>query len=278
MKFALTAFPERYTLPGRPSEASPAQLDAHKQTQFLLSDELSLFKRAMNLQLLIVAANKKARTPAAAGLFLFWSRTFSHLADACALVCRGSYTSCQPLLRAALDCLAAQRALIRDGFGEYEEWSASAASQMKEHQALAFNLGRYRAGSVLAENPELGPLYRLLTDLSMPHFGSTVLMVGPESGQERLALTFADSAFHLGLAQLTAGWVVLLAGAQLQTVIQSGVFELAEGFADEAEQVGRGSERLLGDRRRCRVEEVDGRFLFHNFRRAASGQPRRLML
>jgi hypothetical protein len=278
MKFALSTFPERYTLPGRPSGASPAQLDAHKQTQFLLGDELALFERAMNLQLLIVAANRKARTPPAAGLYLFWSRTFSHLADACTLICSGSYTSSPPLLRATLDCIAAQRALIREDFGEYEEWFATAASQMKEHQALAFNLGRYRAGSVLAEDPELGPLYRLLTDLSMPHFGSTALMVGPESGLERIAIAFADSAFHLAWGQLTAGWAILLAGVQLRTIIESGVFELPDGFAAEAERVGQESERLLTDRRRGRVEEVDGRFLFHNFRRTASGQPRRLML
>jgi len=34
----------------------------------------------------------------------------------------------------------------------------------------------------------------------------------------------------------------------------------------------------LGNGRRCYVEEVDGRFLFHNFRRTASGSPKRVLL
>src|SRR3990172_149804 len=98
MKAALVSFPERYNLPGRPPSASREAADAHKQTQFLLADELALFERAMNLHLSIVAANSKARTAPATGLFSLWSRAFSDFADACTLMCGGSYISFPPLL------------------------------------------------------------------------------------------------------------------------------------------------------------------------------------
>jgi hypothetical protein len=44
-------------------------------------------------------------------------------------------------LRSALDCIAVQRGLLRDGFDDYEEWLAGAISQAKAQNALAFDLG-----------------------------------------------------------------------------------------------------------------------------------------
>src|SRR3989304_4755326 len=168
LRLALTAFPERYVLPGRPAAAAPVVQDAYRQTLFLLGGDLAVFERAMNLQLQIVGANARLRTPQAAALFAFWSRTFTHLADACALMGLGSYASCPPLLRTACDSIAAQRSLLADGFAEYEQWLPGAISQDREHVALAIDLGRFRAGSVLAQDQRLGSAYRLLTDLCMP--------------------------------------------------------------------------------------------------------------
>jgi hypothetical protein len=278
IKVALTAFPERYISPSKPSTAPPAVQDAYRQTGFLLGDDLLLFERAMNLQLAIVAANKKARTPAAAAMLSFWSRTFSHLADACTLVSRGSYASCAPLLRSALDCIAVERGLVRDGFGEYEEWLADAISQAKAQNALAFDLGRYRAASVLAEDERLGPLYRLLTDLSMPHFGSTAFLTGSDSNLQKLSLGFGDSAFHLGWAELITGWLLVLCDAQLQTVAAAEAVAVAEGSRTNIANLAGDARLALESGRRCYVEEVEGRFLFHNFRRKPGGVPKRLML
>ncbi|KKL68225.1 hypothetical protein LCGC14_2127120, partial [marine sediment metagenome] len=85
------------------------------------------------------------------------------------------------------------------------------------HAASYINLGRYRAGSALAQDARLGSTYRFLTDLAMPHFGSTVLQTAPDSSQQKLALAFADNLFHLGWAELVTGWLLLLAGAQIET-------------------------------------------------------------
>ena len=278
IKVALTAFPERYISPSKPSTASPVVQDAYRQTGFLLSDDLLLFERAMNVQLAIVAANKKARTPAAAAILSFWSRTFSHLADARTLVSLGSYASCAPLLRSALDCLAVQRGLVRDGFGEYEEWLEGAIAQAKAQNALAFDPGRYRAASVLAEDERLGPLYRLLTDLSMPHFGSTAFQTGSDSNLQKLSLSFGDSAFHLGWAELSMGWLLMLCGAQLQTVVAAGPIVVTEGLSADIENLASDMKPAVEGDRRCYVEEAEGRFLFHNFRRKPGGVPRRLIL
>lgn len=271
--------PDRYDLPSRPATASPAVQDAHRQTNFLLSSDLALFERAMNLQLTILAASTKRRSPEAAALILFWSRTFSYLADACVLLGRASYGSCPPLLRAACDCIAAQRSLLAESFTDYMEWLAGAIGTDREHTGTHLELGRYRAGSALADDATLGGTYRFLTDLSMPHFGSGVLLTAPDSNQQRLALAFGDNTFHLGLAELVTGWLLLLAGAQTDTALESGKFEATAKLRDEAERQRRDIEQALANPRRCRAEELpDGRRIVHNFRRAVSGTPKRLIV
>jgi hypothetical protein len=278
IKTALVAFPDRYAPPSRPSTAQPAVQDAFRQTQFLLSGDLELFEKMMNLQLQIVKANSRLRTPEAAAFFSFWSRAYSHMADACTMMTLGSYSACPPLLRAACDCIAAQRSLLADGFGEYEAWLENALSQDREHAAMAFDLGRFRAGSALAEDERLGTLYRLLSDLSMPHFGATSFQVAPDSNLQKLSIAFGDCTFHLGWAELVAGRLLLLADAQLTAVVASGVFAVDHSLLAVYQSYLREAASSLGNGRRCYVEEVGERFLFHNFRRTASGSPKRVLL
>ena len=278
MKFALATFPERYVLPGRPSGGLPASMEAHKQARFLLGEDLDLFEQALNLQLAIAAENRKAPSAQAAAILSPWSRAFTLLADTCTLLCAGSYGSCPPLLRAALDCIAAQRSMAGKGLEDFEEWATAAVTQAKEHQALALELGRYRAASVLAEEEALGSIYRLLTELSMPHFGSTTLQVAPETGLERASMGFADTAFHLGWAELTAGWLLLLTTVELETLAGQDALVVTQEQGQTISTLSAGIVSSLRNSRRCRAEDVDGRFLFHNFRRTASGQPKRVML
>lgn len=278
-KIARFTFPERYSLPARPAAAAPTVQDAHRQTHFLLSSDLSLFEREMNLQLAIAAASAKRRTPETAALLGLWSRTFSYLSDSCALLSGASYPSCPPILRAACDCVAAQRSLLTDGFGEYAEWLAEALGKDREHAAHYIELGRYRGGSALAQDERLGSAYRFLTDLTMPHFGSTALQTGPESGGGKLALAFADSGFHLGWAELIAGWLLALAEAQTETALSAAAFAGSDELREDATHLTREIGETLANPRRCRVEELaDGRRLIHNFRRAVSAAPKRVLL
>jgi hypothetical protein len=278
IKTALGAFPDRYALPSRPSAPQPAVQDAFRQTQFLLTSDLDLFEKLMTLQLQIVKANSRLRTPEAAALFSFWSRAFSHMSDACTMMTLGSYSATPPLLRAACDCIATQQSLLGDGFAEYQEWLDGAISQDREHAATAFDLGRFRAGSALAEDERLGGLYRLLSDLSMPHFGATTLQVAPDSNLQKIVIAFGDYAFHLGWAELVAGWLLLLADVQLTMAVSCSALAVDHATLAVYQSYTREVASSLGNGRRCYVEDVNGRFLFHNWRRTAAGSPKRLVL
>src|SRR5688500_9024401 len=77
------ASPDSYALPGKPDASAAASLDAYRQTQFLLGDDLDLFAAAMNLQLALVkdAYPSKYRTHALAAIAGLWSRAYGYLAD-----------------------------------------------------------------------------------------------------------------------------------------------------------------------------------------------------
>ena len=278
IKTALGALPDRYAPPSRPATAQPTVQDAFRQTQFLLSGDLDLFEKMMNLELQIAKANSRLRTPEAAALFSFWSRAFSHMADACTMMTLGSYSACPPLLRAACDSIAAQQSLIADGFAEYEDWLEGAVSQNRENAAMAFDLGRFRAGSALAQDERLGALYRLMSDLSMPHFGATAFQVAPDANLQKISIAFGDSAFHLGWTEVITGWLLLLCEVQLTTAISSGVFSVDHATLAVYQSYAREAASSLANGRRCYVEELEGRFLFHNWRRTASGSPKRVLL
>jgi hypothetical protein len=249
--------------------------------RFLLGDDLTLFERGMNLEIRVVMASRggRYRTHALAALLGLWSRSFAYRADACSLVVRGGYVSSIPLLRTACDCVGAQRGLAGGDLDEFTAWLA-AMGQSREHTALDVGLGRYRAGSVLAGDDRLGALYRALTELSMTHFGSTLLQVAPESDLERISIAFADSSFHLGWAQLLTGWLLVLAQAQVETALAAAnVFAVPPEARDELSGLSSEIERTLAKADRCQMEELEGgRYLLQNFRRQPGGAPRRLVL
>ncbi len=273
----LAAFPDHYYLPPRPTTSTAAVQDAHRQTNFLLRGELAEFEKLMNLQLRIVAGQSRARGPGVAAILTYWSRSYGGLGDACTLLACGSYASCPPLLRTVLDCIAIQRSLSGEGFAEYEEWFA--ASVGRDGAATSIELGRYRAASVLVSDERLGPMYRLLSDLTMPHMGSTLLLSAPEAGSQKLALGFADCSFHLGWAQLISGWLLELAAAQIEAVLASAVFAIDEALQGAAEAVPRDLAHVLDGSRRCTAAVLpDGRHVLNNFRRASTGQPKQVIL
>jgi hypothetical protein len=275
-------FPAQYDLPERPAGGGRAGADAYRQTSFLLADDLAVFQRGMNLELRVVADSRanRYRTAALGALLGLCSRSFIYRADTCLLVSRGSYVSCLPLLRSAADCIGAQQGLAGGDRHEFIDWLASAIRQNREHAALEMQLGRYRSGAMLAADERLGAAYRMLTEFSMTHFGSTVLQVAPESDEQKLSFAFGEGWFHLGWAQLVLGWLLRLTVAQLQvTAGPEGPFAVSEEASAAVGRVSAEIEGVLAGRERCRVEEVgDGRFLIHNFRRQAGSAPRRILL
>ncbi len=278
-------FPARYDLPGKPEGAAPAAQDSYRQTSFLLRSDLSLFEEGMNLQLAIVSASggSKYRTHRLAAIQGLWSRVFLHLADGCLLVTRGSYPSVLPLIRTACECLGAERQLHDTEMDEFLAWLEPSLRPNEEFRAVDVGLGPFFAGGAMADDERLGAIYRAAGDLSRPNFGATLLQVGPESNNTRLALTFADCAFHVGWAQITLGWLLALAERQVNAVVQmKDVFEINEDTHTAAATWAAAVEQLLAEPGRARIETVeeDGfrRYLVESFRRASSGAPKKYLL
>ena len=276
-------FPERYDLPARP-ESGDAQ-DAHRQTAFLLGEDLRLFEEGMDLQLRIVrdASPSSFRKHPYAALMGLWSRTFLALADGCLLATRSSYASVPVLVRAACEYIAAQRQLQAGEMEHFQEWLAANLTPNERYHAFEFGLGRYFAGEVLAADERLRRIYRPASELGRPNFGATLLEVGPESNNARLALTFADQSFHLGWAELSLGWLLALCERQLAVAVHAkGVFPIHDDVHRTYADLARRVEAALTRPDRCAIEEVEEgnfrRYLVRNFRRAPSGAPKKILL
>jgi hypothetical protein len=274
-------FPGTFDLPEAPTGASAEVLDAHRQSGFLLKSDLRLFEEGMRLQVRFAneVSHSSFRTHPYVALISHWSRTFLALADACLLIMRGSYGPSLPLISSACDCLAAQQRLNGDGMPEFTAWLAQGLSPNEQHKAIDVGLGRFVPGSYT----ELSTVHRHVSDLSQPNFGSTLLLVGPESNHQRLALAFDDRSFHYAWAQLTLGWLLYLCERQLNVVASS---ENVFGGGDERRaEVAAFSERVaqsLAAPDRCRIEEIEEqgarRYLLHNFRRTPGGAAKKLLL
>ncbi len=278
--------PESWDLPGRPEGAPASAQDAYRQAQFQLGGDLRLLHEGMNLQLRIVRDShpSKYRTYPLAAALMLWSRAFLALADAALLLTRGAYPSCPALVRAACEYIAASAQLRDEEQPTFLEWLAPALRPDEGHKAIDVGMGQFFAGSTIAADPRLSVVYRAASELARPHLGASLLLVAPESNQQRLAVTFADQTFHFGWAQLLLGWLLAVAQAQLRLVIEGGgeVFNVTEetraAIADWSSRV----DAALDNPARCTIEPVDGeggpRWLIHNFRRQAGGAPRKYLL
>jgi hypothetical protein len=129
----------------------------------------------------------------------------------------------------------------------------------------------------------LTAIYRPASDLGRPNFGATLLQVAPESNNQRLAIGFADSSFHLAWAEIVIGWLLALASRQLQTVLAGeGIFPVSSESKAAVEQLQASVSTVLARDDRARIEEVldgnDRRYLVHNFRRTAGAAPKKILL
>ena len=278
-------FPDAYALPKPAKDAPQQSQDAHRQTQFLLGDDLRLIAEGMTLQLRVVrdASPSSFRNHPYAALMGLWSRTYLALADGCQLAMQGSYPSCPALVRAACELIAAQHQLQASEMELFLEWLVGSLVPNEEHKATDIGLGHYFAGEALAADERLRLVYRPASELGRPNFGATLLEVGPESNNRRLALGFGERLFHLGWAEIVFGWLLALCERQLAVAVHAKeIFPIHEethrSYADYARSV----EQALAKPGRCRIDEIsdqgERRFLVENFRRAPSGEAKRVLL
>ena len=105
----------------------------------------------------------------------------------------------------------------------------------------------------------------------------------PSFADIALAIAFADPSFHLGWAEITLGWLIALAARQLPVIIEATEFlPVSDERRQRYEALRKQVNEALARHDRCRIEEVedrgDRRYLVHNFRRAASASPKKILL
>jgi hypothetical protein len=280
------AFPPEYVLPGKPdASAPPAAHDAYRQTGFVLASDLRLFSDGMNLQLRILndSSHSRYRTHVYAAVTGTWSRGFAALADAALLATRGSYSSVPNLVRSACELIAAEHQLHREEMGEFVGWMLAHLKPDEEHKAFDVGLGHYFAGTTLAADEGLRVVYRSASDLGRPNFGATLLEVGPESNNQRLAYAFAEASFHVAWAEIEVGWLLRLCERQVAVAVHMpDVFNITPEAHDAYAAYARDVQSRLDDPDRARMEEIEQggfkRWLIHNFRRQPSGAPKKVLL
>ena len=277
--------PERWALPGKPANLPPDAGDAWRQTGFELADELRLLEAGLDLQVRLAATGYQpaARTMTMAAFASLWSRALSSLSDAALLARQGSYQGALPLVRQAVELVAAQVGLGTE-LDEFRRWAHEAYRRNESARAEEIGLGHYFAGESIAQDDVLRPIYRAASDFARPNFGPTALLVANEASHQRYPLVFADQAFHLGWAQLIFGWLLRIDVRQSHVALHAPQHfpadeELRGQIVAHAQEV----ERLLDDDGRCGIEEYsddDGRrrHLIVAFRRRASDAPKRLLL
>ena len=278
--------PESYALPAKPAEnASAMAHDAFRQTQFVLGPDLKLFAEGMNLQLQILrdSSHSRYRTHVYAAVVGTWSRAYSAMADAMLLITRAAYASVPNLVRSACELIAAEYQVEREERGEFVGWMLGHLKPDEEYKAFDVGLGHYFAGTTLSADPDMRLVYRAASDLGRPNFGATLLEVGPESNNLRLAYTFADASFHVGWAEIELGWLLRLNERQLAvTAHMHDVFNITPETHAAVGDYARRVQETLDNASRAGIEEVDSdgfkRWLVHNFRRQPSGAPKKYLL
>ena len=268
------------TRASKPPISAEGSADAYRQTSFVLGAEVETVLTAMNWEGAVATASSGAKfrnQQTAAGLGL-WSRSWLYRLEALHAMEWGNYPGAMPLIRAAADCAGGLLYLLRHGMREWGEWlDDGGVALAPEQHAMEFRLHAFRAAEVLAEDPVLGPAYRISGDLTLPHFGATMLLVGGDSDSERVAMTFGDRDFHVGFAELVLGWLASLSAWHMRVALEYpavfGPTETPDRAAIDA---------MVVVERRCHVElvEVAGapRYLVHNVRRAPGGAPKRYFL
>jgi len=278
--------PEAYSLPGKPDDAAgPAAHDAYRQTQFVLGGDLRLFAEGMNLQLRVLedSSHSRYRTHVYGAVVSTWSRAFGAMADALVLVTRGSYSSVPNLVRSACELIAAGYQVKHEEFGEYVSWLTSHMKPDEERKAFDAGMGHYFAGTTIAADADLRLVYRAASDLGRPNFGATLMLVGPESNNARLAYAFADASFHCAWAEIEVGWLLRLCERQLAVSGHMGdVFNVTDASHRDIAAYARRVQETLDHISRARLEEIEDenmkRWLVHNFRRQPSGAPKKWLL
>ena len=278
-------FPAETPTLAKPRDDEPQhRRDAFRETGFALALDLRWLQDAFALQRKIVEQSygSSFRNRRYASALMFWSRVYGGGIEARALTARASYSSALALLRATMEWLGAEQAVVGEEQVEFEDWLRGAWSTNAEHHATEIGMGQYMAGQQIAMAPETGDAYRAVSELSRSHFGASALLTADGSHDKRFLVNWADEVFHLSWAQLLFGWQITIQDRQCRFAVGSGLFGVESEDRQEYQRLHRQSQAILQDRSRCRGEWIIDagrqRLLIDNFRKQPSGAPKRILL
>lgn len=274
----------RATRAAKPPIDAAGSADAYRQTGFVLDAAVELVLGGLNLEGAVAEASSGAKyrnhvTAAALGL---WSRSWLARLEALHAIEWGNYVAAISLVRSATDYAASELYVLGQDAAEWKEWlDQGGIALAPEQHAMEYRLHAFRAAEVLAAHEILGPIYRAAMDLSMPHFGSTLLVAANDSTPERVLMTFGDRDFHLGLAEIVLGWLLLLSVAELEAAQAH-----PEAFAAlDAQKLGpflAAARAAAVNPEWCRVEPIEigfeKRFLVQNWRRHPGAAQKRILM
>ena len=149
---------EEVVLP-KPDEQQPAQIrDAFRECAFALPREIAWLREALSLQHRIAAAStgSRWRNQRYAAALLLWSRVYNAGIELLTATTWANYTVCPPLVRASLEWLGAEQAVVGEEIRDYEAWLAAAFEPEREYAATDVGMGQYLAGQQLAMAPRPG--------------------------------------------------------------------------------------------------------------------------
>ena len=205
----------------KPPPDAGGSADAFRQSNFVLGSDIDLVLEGLNAEGSAAEASSgaKFRTQAMASAIGLWSRSWLVRLQALHAIQWGNYAAATPLIRSSADFAAAMLYLLRTGASEWQEWlDADGIAIAPTEHATQFRLHAFRAAEILAAHDILGPVYRVATDLALPHFGATLLVAGSDSAPDHVSMTFGDRDFHFGLAEIHLGLLFRLGVAHAQAV------------------------------------------------------------
>ena len=280
----ITVPDEDPALPAPGAEAPRLVRDAFREFRFACTTESRWIERSLHLQREIVRASSgsRYRNHRYAAALLLWSRIDAAALEVWRLTAWANYAPAPPLLRAMLEWLAAEQAIVGSEFEEFAEYLRAFAGHNAEHAALDLGMGQYMAGQQIAMAPDLAPVYRAASELARPHFGASILLAAAESSRQRVLVHWGDRSFHLGWAQLLSGWLMTVLARQTRFAVGRGLFAVDAEQRARFQTLAREGEAILGASERCRASWVTEagrqRLLLQGFRRQPSGAPQRLLL
>jgi hypothetical protein len=258
--------------------------DAFREFGFACSRESRWIDQSLTLQRSIVrgSTGSRYRNHRYTAALLLWSRIDATALETWRLIAWANYAPVPPLIRAMLEWLGAEQAIVGSEFDEFETYLRDFAGHDAEHGGADWGMGQYMAGQQLAMAKELGVVYRAASELARPHFGASMLVTASESNRQRVLVHWSDRSFHLGWAQLLSGWLMVILGRQSRFAVGRGLFAVEGEDRETFQALTRQGEAILEGRDRCRSEwvETDGRqrLLVSGFRRQPSGAPQRVLL